>query len=62
MVQVLELELYLENKLLLKLVMKIQKKLKLLRQEVQPTWLPPQPFLNLGLKARLIYERFRAKV
>ncbi|MDA7785843.1 FAD-binding oxidoreductase [Candidatus Pelagibacter sp.] len=26
-----------------------------------PTWLPPQPFLNLGVKTRLIYERFKAK-
>ena len=27
----------------------------------KPTWLPPQPFLNMGVKARLIYERIRAK-
>ena len=27
----------------------------------KPTWLPPQPFLNLGIKVRLIYERLRAK-
>ena len=27
----------------------------------KPTLLPPQPFLNLGVKTRLIYERFRAK-
>ncbi len=27
----------------------------------KPTWLPPQPFLNLGVKARLMYERLRAK-
>ena len=27
----------------------------------RPTWLPPQPFLNLGAKARLIYERLRAR-
>ncbi len=26
----------------------------------KPTWLPPNPFLNLGVKARLIYERMRA--
>ena len=25
-----------------------------------PTWLPPQPFLNLGVKSRLIYERIKA--
>ena len=28
------------------------------RQE--PTWLPPQPFLNIGVKLRLIYERLKA--
>tara|TARA_B100001564_G_C20623459_1_gene663512 strand:- start:212 stop:1516 length:1305 start_codon:yes stop_codon:yes gene_type:complete len=27
----------------------------------KPTWLPPQPILDLGVKARLIYERLRAK-
>ena len=27
----------------------------------KPTRLPPQPFLNLGIKTRLIYERVRAK-
>ena len=27
----------------------------------KPTLLPPQPFLNLGVKTRLIYERFKAK-
>jgi hypothetical protein len=26
----------------------------------KPTLLPPQPFLDLGVKTRLIYERFRA--
>jgi len=26
-----------------------------------PTWLPPKPFLNLGVKAKLIYERFRSQ-
>ncbi len=26
----------------------------------KPTWLPPQPFLNIGIKSRLIYERLRA--
>ena len=28
------------------------------RQE--PTWLPPQPFLNVGVKLRLFYERLKA--
>ena len=27
----------------------------------KPTWLPPQPFLDLGVKTRLIYERLRAR-
>ena len=27
----------------------------------KPTWLPPKPFLNLGVKTRLIYERIRAR-
>ena len=27
----------------------------------KPTWLPPQPFLDLGVKARLMYERLRAR-
>ncbi len=27
----------------------------------KPTWLPPDPFLTLGVRARLIYERLRAK-
>ncbi len=26
----------------------------------KPTWLPPQPFLNMGVKLRLIYERLKA--
>ena len=27
----------------------------------KPTWLPPEPFLSLGIKSRLLYERFRAR-
>ena len=27
----------------------------------KPTWLPSDPFLSLGVRSRLIYERFRAK-
>ncbi len=27
----------------------------------KPTWLPPDPILSLGVRTRLIYERFRAK-
>ena len=35
--------------------------IKTIEARSKPTWLPPQPFLNLGVKARLIYERLRAK-
>ena len=28
----------------------------------KPTWLPPQPFLNLGIRSRLIYKRFISKL
>jgi glycine/D-amino acid oxidase-like deaminating enzyme len=34
--------------------------IEIIESRKQPTWLPPQPFLNLGIKTRLIYERFRA--
>jgi glycine/D-amino acid oxidase-like deaminating enzyme len=27
----------------------------------KPTWLPPEPFLSLGVRTRLIYERIRAR-
>ncbi len=27
----------------------------------KPTWLPPQPVLNIGVKTRLIYERIKAR-
>ncbi len=32
----------------------------IIEARAKPNWLPPQPFLNLGVKARLIYERIRA--
>jgi glycine/D-amino acid oxidase-like deaminating enzyme len=35
--------------------------IEVIEQKNQPTWLPPEPFLSLGVKLRLIYERFRAK-
>ena len=35
--------------------------IKTIEARIKPTWLPPQPFLDMGVKARLIYERFRAK-
>ncbi len=34
--------------------------IKTIEARNKPTWLPPQPFLDLGVKARLIYERLRA--
>jgi len=34
--------------------------IKIIENRNKPTWLPPQPFLNLGIKSRLIYERFKA--
>ena len=35
--------------------------IKTIEAQNKPTWLPPQPFLNLGVKARLVYERLKAK-
>ena len=37
------------------------KEIETIEARNKPTWLPPQPFLDLGIKTRLIYERFRAK-
>ena len=35
--------------------------IKTIEARNKPTWLPPQPFLNFGIKTRLFYERLRAK-
>ena len=35
--------------------------INIIENRSKPTWLPPQPFLNLGIKARLIYERFKSR-
>ncbi len=35
--------------------------IKIIEARSKPTWLPPNPFLDLGVKTRLIYERFRAR-
>ena len=32
-----------------------------LESRSKPTLLPPQPFLNIGVKTRLIFERFRSR-
>ena len=37
------------------------KEIETIEARKKPTWLPPQPFLDLGVKARLIYERLRAR-
>jgi len=37
------------------------KEIEIIEARNKPTWLPPQPFLDIGIKSRLIYERFRAK-
>ena len=37
------------------------KEIEIIEARNKPTWLPPQPFLNLGIKARLLYERIRAR-
>ena len=37
------------------------KEIELIESRKKPTILPPDPFLSLGIKTRLIYERIRAK-
>ena len=37
------------------------KEIETIEARSKPTWLPPDPFLSLGVKTRLIYERIRAK-
>ena len=37
------------------------KEIETIEARSKPTCLPPQPFLDLGVKARLIYERLRAR-
>ena len=34
--------------------------IKIIEARNKPNWLPPQPFLNFGIRARLIFERLRA--
>ena len=40
---------------------RITKEIEIIEARNKPNWLPPQPFLNFGIKTRLAYERFRAK-
>ena len=37
------------------------KEIEIIESRNKPTWLPPEPFLSLGVKARLMFERLRAK-
>ena len=37
------------------------KEIETIEARNKPTWLPPQPFLNLAVKLRLFYERYRAR-
>ena len=37
------------------------KEIEIIESRSKPTWMPPQPFLNLGVQTRLFYERIRAK-
>ena len=36
--------------------------IRIIESRSKPTWLPPQPFLNIGIQSRLLYERFRSKL
>ena len=36
------------------------KEIETIESRIKPTWLPPQPFLNIGVKSRLFYERIKA--
>ena len=37
------------------------KEIKTIEARNKPTWLPPNPILSLGVRARLIYERYMAR-
>ena len=39
----------------------ISEEIKIIEQKKNPTWLPPEPFLNIGVKTRLTYERLRSR-
>ena len=36
------------------------KEIEIIEARKKPTWLPPNPFLNIAVKFRLMYERYRA--
>ena len=35
--------------------------ISIIHERKKPNWLPPQPFLNVGIYTRLAYERFKAR-
>ena len=35
--------------------------IKVIEKRVKPNWLPPQPFLSIGVNSRLFYERIKAR-
>ena len=49
------------EQIVLKAIEENSKEIEIIESRSKPTWLPPNPFLNLGVKSRLIYERFRAR-
>ena len=37
------------------------REISIIEEREKPNWLPPQPFLNIGIYSRLAYERFKAR-
>ena len=35
--------------------------ISIIKTKKKPSWLPPQPFLNIGIFARLLFEKIIAK-
>ena len=35
--------------------------ISIIQSKKQPNWLPPQPFLNIGIFTRLLFEKIIAK-
>ena len=45
----------------IKASMENSQEINIIEKRNKPIFLPPQPFLYLGVKARLMFERFKAK-
>ena len=45
----------------LKAIGETTNEIKTIELRKKPTWLPPYPFLEIGVRSRLIYERIRAR-